>query len=173
MRKAECPLGGRCNVTDVAYLGEVHAKDINGNALPGEPKKYWGQTVLFKQRFYGHNTTFNTPKKVLTRKDKTTGEEKQVSLEEQIEEKKQKSELANHIWRLKEKGKKYEIKWSIARKAHNYKNGDRNCDLCVTEKTLIALGDPETMLNKRTEIFRKCTEMNKFKFSHFVGKKPP
>ena len=65
------------------------------------------------------------------------------------------------------------IKWSIARKAHNYKNGDRNCDLCATEKTLIALGDPETMLNKRTEIFRKCTEMNKFKLSHFVGKKPP
>ena len=27
------------------------------------------------------------------------------------------------------------------------------CDLCLTEKTLIALGDPSTMLNKRTEIF--------------------
>ena len=64
------------------------------------------------------------------------------------------------------------MKWSIAKKAHNYKNGDKYCDLCATEKTLIALGEPETMLNKRTEIFRKCTKMNDFKLSHFL-KKPP
>ena len=71
------------------YLAKAYAKDINGNTLPEEPKKYWGQTVLFKQRLYGHNTTFNTPKKVLTRKDKTTGEEVEVSIDEQIEEKSQ------------------------------------------------------------------------------------
>ena len=33
-----------------------------------------------------------------------------------------------------------------------YKCGRRDCDLCLTEKYLIARADQEQLLNKRTEI---------------------
>ena len=34
----------------------------------------------------------------------------------------------------------------------------RRCDLCLTEKTIIALADPKVLLNKRTELiyFEQC-----------------
>ena len=91
----------------------------------------------------------------------------EVSIAEQIEEKKAKTELANYIWQVKQQGKKPSIKWRIERTAFPYRNGMKYCDLCLTEKTLIAMGDPALMLNKRTEIFRKCTHKNDFKLSAF------
>ena len=36
--------------------------------------------------------------------------------------------------------------------ATSYKCGTRHCDLCLTEKYVIALADQEHLLNKRTEI---------------------
>ena len=159
-------MGGKCNIRNVAYSGDVWAKDKNGNLVPGEPKKYYGQTIHWKQRQYGHTNSFNTPKKVLTRKDKETGDDVEVTIAEQIEEKRSKSELANYVWKLKLAEKEPIIKWQIEKKAFTYKNGMKYCDLCVTEKTLIALGDPAVTLNKRTEIFRKCMHKNRYKLSH-------
>ena len=65
-----------------------------------------------------------------------------------------KSEMSKYVWQLKDQGKVPIVKWSIEKKAFNYKNGMRYCDLCATEKTCIALGDTTTILNKRTEIYR-------------------
>ena len=56
-----------------------------------------------KKRVEQHRYSFSTPKKVLNRKGTL------VSIEEQIEEKKTKSELAAHIWSLKEKRLGYHI----------------------------------------------------------------
>ena len=71
--------------------------------------------------------------------------------------------LSTYIWSLKEKNIKYDITWSIAAKASPYACGTRKCDLCLTEKLLIAKSDPEKMLNHRAEIFAKCRHQNKFK----------
>ena len=116
--------------------------------------------------------SLNTPKKELIRKDKKTGESKLVTIKEQIEEKKDKSELANYVWSLKEQGKKFSLEWSIVKKAFNYKNGQRFCDLCATETTLIALGDPASSLNKRSEIFHKCRYKARFKLQAFLNRPP-
>ena len=127
---------------------------------------YFGQTTRpFKERYTEHKYSFSTPKKELTR-----AEGKTVTIEDQIQEKRNKSELANHIWDLKSQKKDFTIEWKIERRALPYKNGSKFCDLCAWEKTYIALGDPSTTLNSRNEIFHKCRIRTRFTLQSF---KPP
>ena len=72
------------------------------------------------------------------------------------------TELSKFIWSLQDKGESYSIKWRVAEQAHPYKCGTRRCDLCITEKTLIARSRHKGMLNKRSEIISKCRHRNKF-----------
>ena len=90
--------------------------------------------------------------------------EMKEDMKKQIAEKEDKSELARYVWKLKKKGLKPKIKWKIVMKARPYKKGSRYCDLCLSEKTLIAIAGDRS-LNKRNEIHRKCTHMNQFKLS--------
>ena len=120
----------------------------------------------FKQRFVEHKTSFSTPKKILTRGNV------QVSIKEQIDEKRKKSELAAHVWALKDKGKKFRIEWRIIRRAFPYRNNTKNCDLCVNQKTCIGLSDPKSTLNSRNEILHKCRNKTKFSLASLL-KKPP
>ena len=107
---------------------------INGD------KFYIGQTEgEFKKRYHCHTLSFRSE---AYRND---------------------TRLSTYIWNLKEKNIKYDIAWSIAAKASPYACGTRKCDLCLTEKLLIAKSDPEKMLNHRAEIFSKCRHQNKFK----------
>ena len=170
--RSSCPVEGNCQTKNVAYLCKATHTDDNGNPM-AETQKYNGQTGrAFKERYKEHMYSLSTPKKELIRKDKNTGEKKVVTIKEQIEERKEKSELANYVWSLKEQGKKFSLEWSIVKKAFNYKNGQRFCDLCATETTLIALGDPATTLNKRSEIFHKCRYKARFKLQAFLSKPP-
>ena len=135
-------------------------------------KVYLGKTARpFKTGHYNeHNNSF----KPVPKSYKYAGEERTRSDEriaQLTEEKRTKYELSKYIWHLKDKGKDPTVKWKIKCKAHPYKNGHAFCDLCVTESAYIVLGDPETMLNKRTEIFHKCTDKNKFKLQALL--KPP
>ena len=75
--------------------------------------------------------------------------------------------LFTHIWNLKASEKPYVIKWSIAAHASPYKCGTRRCNLCITEKYIIATADPATLLNKRTELLSKCRHSNKFIMQNF------
>ena len=43
-----------------------------------------------------------------------------------------------------------------------YKCGTRRCDLCLTEKYIIAREDQEHLLNKRTEIISNYRHRNKY-----------
>ena len=99
------------------------------------------------------------------------GRNKSKDIEQQIEEKKTKSELAKHIWSLKESKIDFNIKWRIEKKAFNYKIGSKNCNLCVWEKTVIAMADPKSLLNSRNEIFHKCREKTRYMLHNFL--KPP
>ena len=57
---------------------------------------------------------------------------------------------------LKETQTNFNIIWSIAAKASPYACGTRKCDLCLTEKLLIAKSDPGKMLNTRAEFFQSA-----------------
>ena len=63
--------------------------------------------------------------------------------------------LSNYMWENK-LGPDY-IKWEILKKAPSYMNGQKFCDLCLTEKLAIARTSADlTYLNKRCELANKC-----------------
>ena len=74
------------------------------------------------------------------------------------------TELSKYIWKLKDQGEDFTIKWSVAAKTSPYICGS---NLCLTEKLLIAKADPRTLLNKRSEIVSKCRHLNKFTLKRF------
>ena len=87
--------------------------------------------------------------------------------------------LSAKVWELKNAGKTVKVVPSIIRRAHPYKIGDSNCDLCLTEKMCIALNHnaPEDvfklpprcgLLNIRTEIMEGCQHKIKFRL---IGRK--
>ena len=88
-----------------------------------------------------------------------------MSLQNKVHEKE--TEHSKHVWKLKDKGEDFTIKWSVAAKASSYTCGSKRCDLCLTEKLLIAKADPRTPLNKRSEIVSKCRHRNKFTLKRF------
>ena len=104
----------------------------------------------FKERYREHCTSISTPKK-----DRASGGSV-LSIRDQIEVKKQKSELAAFVWKLKEERRHFQIKWHIQRRAYPYSNGAKNCDLCAWEKLYILLGDPMKTVNSRSELFFRC-----------------
>ena len=110
-----------------------HAKIIEG-----EPKEYIGSTIDFKRRFYGHKNSF----KNTNSKNNTT--------------------LSSYVW---EAGLNPEpkIKWSIITRASPYSKGNRQCDLCASEKLHISknLNNPN-YINRRTELALRCGHRRKF-----------
>ena len=62
------------------------------------------------------------------------------------------TELSKYMWKLKT----FILKWSIAAYASPYRCGTRRCDLCITEKYIIARADQKHLLNKHTEFISKC-----------------
>ena len=75
---------------------------------------------------------------------------------------KNKSQLSNCVWYLKSKKKQFNIQWSIFRKAKPCNNGSNYCDLCTTEKLVIAKSDSRFCLNKKSEIVSTCRHKTKF-----------
>ena len=71
------------------------------------------------------------------------------------------TELSKHIWELKDNNTEFYLKWSIAAYASPYRCGTRRCDLCLTEKYIIARAEQKNLLNKRTELISKCRHRNK------------
>ena len=141
---SSCPLQGKCLEKCIIYQADV--TDSNNNT-----KTYIGQTMRsFKKRLAEHKTSFN---------NQVSGHTK--------------SELAAHIWKLKKEGINHSINWSIKRRGFAYKNGAKHCDLCAWEKLSIALANPETILNSRTEILAKCRLKKRYTLSNYLTIKPP
>ena len=44
------------------------------------------------------------------------------------------TELSKYMWKLKNAGKKYDIKWSVFKQAPSYSAGGKHCSLCTEEK---------------------------------------
>ena len=89
--------------------------------------------------------------------------------------------LSAKVRELREAGKPINIQTEIIRVAHTYKTGDSQCDLCLTEKTCIALHSmaPRKLmtlpagcqpLNIRTEIMNGCPHKIEYRL---IGRKKP
>ena len=70
--------------------------------------------------------------------------------------------LSQFIWKLKDRGSEYAIRWTIELRAHPYSCGAKRCDLCLSEKMVIARSRHGGMLNARSELVSKCRHRNKF-----------
>ena len=122
----------------------VYNANVHG---PTKTRTYHGVVGgMFKSRYHVHNTSFRHRKY------------------------ENDTELAKYVWKLHDKSDPYNISWSVATKAHPYVCGSRKCDLCLSEKVLIAQGDPEVMLNKRDELISKCRHRNKYTLANYKNK---
>ena len=135
----ECPLNGECLASCIVYQATVKT---SGEA---SAMHYIGSTeTSFKLRYSNHKAS-------LTHASKAN-----------------QTELSKYVWQLKREGKPHSITWKILRRAASYTTSTKRCQLCLTEKMLIATAEKPTLLNKRSELASKCRHQNKFYLSNFV-----
>ena len=75
------------------------------------------------------------------------------------------------IWDLKNKGINPKLTWEIIDCANSYKNGNKTCDLFLTEKYHI-ITSKLSLLNKRTELISKFRHLNKFLLNNYKYVQP-
>ena len=110
----------------------------------GNKNQYYGLTEnTFKKRWYGHKSNIRNKKEAGTA-------------------------LSNHIWKLKDRNEQYTLIWSIKTRAFSFRSGSKYCDLCLSEKTTIALANPATTLNSRNEIVNKCRHRWKYRLARVL-----
>ena len=132
--KDQCPIENKRLSSALVYNATV---TTNGSS-PG--KNYIGLSEgTFKKRFYGYQ---------LSIKDRKYAKS---------------TELSKHLWKLKDKGQQYNIKWTIKKKATHYSNGSKRCNLCILK------ADRSSLLNRRSELISKCRHDNKFYIMNYKG----
>ena len=133
-----CPNKDNCPLDGECTKGAlVYHADVTARALI---KRYMGATEpMFKKRLANHKSSFSNP----VRRSETC--------------------LSKYIWKLKDQDIPYEIKWSLHKQSFPYQCGTRKCDICLSEKLEILKGDPNLLINKRSEIMNKCRHKLKFK----------
>ena len=100
---------------------------------PDGVEHYTGLTSLtFKKRWYKHNEDFRKPQN----SGNTT--------------------LSGHIWKLKEEGKNYQIKWEIMDRAPTFNPVKKKYSLCLKEICYILFHQDSASLNSRNEVFNTC-----------------
>ena len=79
-------------------------------------------------------------------------------------ENRNKTTLAQHVWDMKQQGKKEDIRWKILKKCKKYKCGSKMCDICLSEKAEIIRKKKSGMssLNIRSELMASCRHRKKF-----------
>ena len=133
LSRDQCPLNGACLTAGVTYAAIV--KYVENGAE--QENLYNGSTSgPFKNCYSGHLSSFRH------------------------KHQEKKTELLNLIWKLKRRGVDYSINWAITKQAQPYKCGSRRCDLCLTEKVIIARCSHPGMINKLTELLAKCRHRN-------------
>ena len=133
----ECPIPGKCREKAVVYQAE-----INGALYIGMTK------TEVRSRIRRHRHSFKAPYK------------------------KNDTSLSNFIWNKKininENDEIVEpnIKWSVLKKCHEYQPGQKNCDLCLSEKYLIIKNQKNPKcINKKSDISNKCFHKKSFYYS--------
>ena len=134
MKKHECPLDGNCLVTNTIYEASLTSDK------PGYQNKiYIGQAeTSFKTRYSNHKKSFNS------------------------ERYKNETELSKEVWKLKNESFTPKIKWRTIKRCVPFNRNSIRCNLCTSEKFIIATNDNQNLLNKRSELISKCRHVNKF-----------
>ena len=105
-------------------------------------RSYIGQTAItFKLRWNNHRQSFTTAYK------------------------KHSTSLSSHIWQLKKNNTDYDISWSTKSMAKPMQRGGKSCNLCLTEKSMIASSKDAKLLNKRNEVMTRCLH----RFPHLLN----
>ena len=130
---SNCPLNGLCLTESIVYKATVSAAT--------KPKMvYYGLTEnRFKERYNDHTSSFRNRTYI------------------------SKTKLSSYIWELKDQGIEPHIQWEIHKHAAPYICGTKRCDLCLTEKLVIATAEPTSLLNKRSELVSCCRHVAKFR----------
>ena len=93
---------------------------------------YTGLTSrTFKERFYEHRDN------IKKRTEKSTT-------------------LSTHVWRLKDDGKDFSLKWKIIGRGKPFNPINKKCNLCLKEKYFIIFRPEGASLNLRSELFSTC-----------------
>ena len=118
--------GARCKDPKVKYQATVVEE--------GKPdQQYVGVTEpTFKLRYNNHTATFRH------------------------REKKINSALAGYVWKLKDEGREYSLKWRILQEHTTYNPTTNACRLCLSEKYTIMHQPELSSLNQRTEFYTPC-----------------
>ena len=98
----------------------------------GKSETYTGSASLFKERYRNHITDFKYT-------DKRTN-----------------TDLAGHIWSLKDSSQNFVVKWDIVKKSSTYNPKSKSCMLCLEEKSHIMFSSSDATLNKRDDFFAYC-----------------
>ena len=132
-----CPLNRECRMKSIIYKATL--------TTPSNPPQYYIGCceTEFKKRYYNHCVSFNN-------RNKSNA-----------------TELSKSVWKFKDQGIDPIITWSIIRKAPPFQCGAKRCNLCLYEKLSILLSDPNSLLNKRSELISKCRHKNKYKLRYF------
>ena len=148
-----CPLSGK-------YSDKCRTKSVVYQAIISSEEKSWNYIGLTSRTFHDR---WREHKNDMRNKERPG------------------TALSAKIWSLKEAGAPYKIRTEIIQESFTYKTGDSQCDLCLTEKTCIALHDkaPKKLLelpvgckplNIRTEIMNGCRHKIEYKL---IGRKKP
>ena len=121
-----CPLDGKCLLSGVVYQATVVDTDNNTSTYTGLTSN------TFKKRFYAHRCTCENE----NHDNPTT--------------------LSSHVWNLKNKNKKYDIRWSIIDRAQDFNPVNKKCRLCLKENFYIIFKPDGATLNQRFELFSSC-----------------
>ena len=79
--------------------------------------------------------------------------------------------LAQHIHKLQNEGKRYQLKWSLLDRGPVYNSITKKCRLCLLEKFYIIFKADTASLNKRSELFNTCRHRNQKILGKSQGKK--
>ena len=138
-RKDECPLDGKCRMTNIVYQATILTAETNDRDK-AKTETYIGLTQNeFKLRYANHKQSFRN------------------------EAYRKQTELSKHIWTLKDSKIEYTIKWKIVRRAKPYTNISKRCNLCLMEKYFIICHPNMASLNRRSELLNTCRHASKFK----------
>ena len=130
-----CPMPGqgKCRSKNAVYQAIVTVAprpEVQGEVE--EVHTYVGATHDFKERYYGHRSSFN------------------------LEASRTSTTLSKFVWKMKDEGRQYSIKWRIIDRGAAYRPAAKRCNLCLKEKYWIIFHPEMASLNDHSEIWRPC-----------------
>ena len=137
--KDECPLDGKCRVSNAIYKCVVSAENTPEKCYIGLASGEW------KSRYANHKKSFN---------HRTYSKD---------------TKLSQYVWSLKDKNiQSPTIRWSIIKTAPSYSNTSKKCPLCLNEKLgIIRYKDSMELLNRRHELISTCRHSEKYLLSNY------